>query len=117
MHSLHRKKNPGIKKGRKSGGMIVLCKSGLIRNIKVLKVTKNFVWLEVCKNIVKNLKTNLLIVCAYIHDITSTYYDPNVFDDLSTDITNFCNMNTPLIITGDLNSRTGIDDGFFPTLK
>ena len=41
------------------------------------------------------------------------HYDTNVFDDLSTDIMNFCNMNTPLFITGDLNSRTGIEDDFF----
>ena len=49
-------------------------------------------------------------MAAYVHDITSAYFEPGVFDILSEDITKFCDMNTPLIITGDLNSRTGTED-------
>ena len=103
-------KNPGVRKGRKSGGIMVLCKKGLLRSIKVLKISKNFIWIEVYKNIMKNLEKNVLIVSAYVHDITSAYFEPSVFENLSDDITHYCDMNTPLIITGDLNSRTGTED-------
>ena len=103
-------KHAGVRKGRKSGGILVLCKKGLSRSIKVLKISKNFIWVEVYKNIMKNLEKNVLIVAAYVHDITSAYFEPGVFDILSEDITKFCDMNTPLIITGDLNSRTGTED-------
>ena len=103
-------KHCGVKKGRKSGGIIVLCKPGLVKNTKVLKKSENFVWCEISKNVIKGLEKNLVFVSAYIHDITSAYYDPNVFNEFSNDITTFCNENTPLLIMGDLNSRTGVED-------
>ena len=35
------------------------------------------------------------------------YFNPNTYDDIAEDISNFCDDNTPLILIGELNSRTG----------
>ena len=65
-----------------------------------------------CKNVIKNLGNNLIMIFTYIHDITSTYHDPSVSDDLTADI-NSSDQSSPLVIMGDLNSRTGIEDEKF----
>ena len=106
-------KHAGIKAGRKSGGIIVLCREGLRNQIKVRKISKNFVWSEISKEVVENMEKNLMLVSAYIHDVTSSYFDQNVFDELSLGISEFCNDNTPLLIMGDLNSRTSTEDENF----
>ena len=98
-------KHEDIKKGRKSGGLIALGKKGIIKQVKMKKKSKNFIWLEISRHLIPGLEKNLYVVAAYINDITSKYYDPNVFEELSADIANFCDLDTPLIITGDLNSR------------
>ena len=54
-----------------------------------------------------------MICAAYIHDISSVYFDHSVFDNLNNDITKFCNFDTPFILTGDLNSRTGTEEDNF----
>ena len=74
------------------------------------KITADFAWLEISKEIIKNTNKKLHLVTGYIHDQSSKYYDPNVFDRLSVEITKVCDENTPLIITGDLNGRTGVVD-------
>ena len=66
--------------------------------------------MEISKNVVPGLKQNLLVVGVYINDITSTYYDSNVFEELSNDISNLCDHDTPLIITEDVNSRIAEED-------
>lgn len=106
-------KHDNIRKGRKSGGLIVLGKNSISKQVKVLKNSNNFIWLEVSKSIINNLQKNLLIVCTYIHDGTSNYHDPNVFEELSSDITKYCDHDTPLIITGDINARTGVQSDNF----
>ena len=103
-------KHAGVKKGRKSGGIIVLGKPDLVKNTKVLKISKNFIWCEISKNIMKGLQKNLIFVAAYINDVTSAYFDPNVFSDFSNDITYFCDENSPMLVMGDLNSRTGHEE-------
>ena len=74
------------------------------------KITADFAWLEISKEIIKNTNKKLHLVTGCIHDQSSKYYDPNVFDRLSVEITKVCDENTPLIITGDLNGRTGVVD-------
>ena len=64
-------KHAGVKKGRKSGGIIVLGKKGWDKCTKVLKISENFIWCEVDKKIMKGLENNLIFVAAYIHDVTS----------------------------------------------
>ena len=70
-------------------------------------------WLEVSKDVIKNTNKNLFIVAGYIRDTSSKYNDPNVFKNLAVEITSVCDENTPLIVTGDFNGRTGeVDDKY-----
>ena len=78
LHSVNHRKTAGVRKGRKLGGMIVLCKRVFINYIKCLKITTFFIWIDICKNVIKNLENNLIMIFTYIHDITSTYHDPSV---------------------------------------
>ena len=82
-------KHAGVKKGRKSGGIIVLGKKGWDKCIKVLQISEHFIWCEVSKNVMKGLENNLIFVAAYIHDVTSVYYDSNVFNEFSNNISTF----------------------------
>ena len=101
-------KHVGVKKGRKSGGFIILTKNNIDKKmIKFIKRSNNFVWIEVYKKLIQNLDENLLIVASYINDITSTYYNDNIFEELNRDVLTFCNGNKPVLLMGDLNSRTG----------
>ena len=61
----------------------------------------------------KTWKKNLILVSAYIHDASSTYYNSNIFEELSLGITEFCDDITPFLIMGDLNSRTGTHEEKF----
>ena len=106
-------KHGGIRSGRKSGGIIVLYRNNLINFVKIKKISKFFVWTEISKTLIHNMEKNLILVSAYIHDASSTYYDSSIFEQLSLGITEFCDDNTPLIIMGDLNSLTGIMDEHF----
>ena len=96
-----------VKKGRKSGGFIILLRNYLSKDVKIVKTSNNFVWMEVNKKYIANLQSNFFIVGTYINDITSTYYDDNIFQELYTDILNFNSENTPILFMGDFNGRTG----------
>ena len=63
-------------------------------------------WFEINHRILENLQKKMIICATYIHDITSTYFTPSIFDELTKGILNFCNQDTPLVITGDMNART-----------
>ena len=102
----------GVKKGRKSGGVIVLAKKYL-RKLVIPKITANFVWLEISKHVIKNANKNFYLITGYIQDILSKYYDPNAFENLVVEISKVCDEDTPLFITGNFNGRTGeLDDKY-----
>ena len=114
-------KHLGITKGRKSGGFVILAKHYMEKMFKIIKKSNNFVWIEISKNVIKNAKENLFIVATYVNDITSTYYNEEIFEELENDIHNFSNDSTPILVMGDFNGRTGLlrdifeeDKAFFP---
>ena len=59
------------------------------------------------KSTINNFQKNFLIVASYIHDVTSTYYNDKIFDELQRDILTFCTDYKPVMLIGDLNGRTG----------
>ena len=107
VHKVSPQKHYGVKKGRKSGGFIILLRNYLSKNVKIVKTTNNFAWMEVNKKYIANLQNNFFIVGTYINDITSTYYDDKIFQELYTDILNFNSENTPILFMGEFNGRTG----------
>ena len=62
-------KHIGVKKGRASGGFIVLIKNHLCKNVKIIKKSNNFVWIEVVGKVINNPHENIFVVGTYIHDI------------------------------------------------
>ena len=100
-------KRMGIKKGRDSGGFIILFKNYLAKNVKIIKKSNNFVWIEVDKRLISGSTLNSLIAGVYIHDITSKYYDDNIFEELNRDILKFSDEGTTVLLMGDFNARTG----------
>ena len=106
-------KRGDAKKGRKSGGIRILTKKNLTKHIRILHKSNHFIWMEVNRNIIKNLPKNLIICIAYIHDVTSKYFTPSIFDELAKGILTHCEDDTPILITGDLNARTGTLDEIF----
>ena len=76
-------------------------------------MSNNFVWLEIGRNVVENLQENRIVVVMYINDITSTYYDDKIWDDLYSGILKFGTENTPILLMGDFNGRVGnLDDRY-----
>ena len=70
-------------------------------------------WIEINTNYVKNLNENFFVVGTYINDMTSTYYNEKIFEELHSDILKFSNGKNPILITGDFNGRTAeLDDMF-----
>ena len=51
---------------------------------------------------------NFLLVSMYINDISFTYYDDNIFDELHGEMLTFCVENKPVLLIGNLTGRTMI---------
>ena len=107
LETVNPQKHIGVKKGRESGGFIVLLKNHLGKEVKVIKKSNNFVWIEISKEILSTPDENVLVCATYIHDITSTYYSDSIFEELESDILKFSRNGTPILMTGDFNARTG----------
>ncbi len=101
------------KKGRKSGGILVLCKSIFTPSIKLIKFTNNYAWLELNKNIFHDLTKNLLICGIYSQPANSLYYNEEIWEDLEDDILNLTTNETPFCIIGDMNGRVGEEIEFY----
>ena len=100
-------KTPGVKTGRASGGLLLYVRNNISKYVKILKKTPYCIWVEVDKVLFTNLEQNLIVCGQYIPPINSKYYNQNSLDSLNSDIDNFCDNTTPLILVGDLNARTG----------
>ena len=50
---------------------------------------------------------------VYINDITSSYYDDKIFQELYTDILEFGSGNTPIFFMVDFNGRSGTLDDIY----
>ena len=88
--SIEPQKHFGVTKGRKSGGFIILAKKHLEKNFKIAKKSNNFVWIELSKNLIKNEMEIFFIVAAYVSDVSSTYFNEEIFEELNKDTLNFC---------------------------
>ena len=108
VETIEPQKHSGVTKGRKSGGFIILVKKNLYKNYKIVKKSNNFVWIELSKSLIKNGTENFFIVAAYVNDISSTYYNEDIFEELNNDVLNFCKDSTPIQIIGGFNGRTGL---------
>ena len=95
---------------RNSGGVSVLTENRIADYVKPVKCTaEHLIWMKIDKKLTSYPK-DLYLCCAYIPPYGSAYYkshpDIDLFDLLSTDITNFSKLGH-IMITGDLNARLG----------
>ena len=94
------------KTGRSSGGTLIYYKQYLQNQIKVIKIHKNYLWIEIDKTVFYNCSNNLRICALYIPPQESKYYSDEIFQDLVDDIIDFSPGNEDLMIIGDFNART-----------
>ena len=101
----------GRKSGRSSDGIIILYKSHLKTKIEFTKICPNYLWFKLKNFSSSNIltgNTKYLHICAvYIPPESSPYFKDDIFYDISNDINNFENLQTPIMLCGDFNSRTG----------
>ena len=60
---------------------------------------------------------NLFVVAAYVSDVSSTYYNKEIFEELNKDVLEFCKNTTPVQVIGDFNGRTGLLNDLYQTEK
>ena len=100
-------KTKGCKKGRKSGGILLYCKSYLKPFIKILKSCPTHVWFEIGKDLFSNIPKRVRVCTLYCPPGTSKYYPEDLWDDLKTEILELTTNDTPFLLIGDMNARTG----------
>ena len=105
-------KDPSIKKGRNSGGIIIYYKKYLSKQIKIIKKSINYIWIELDKSIFTKLNTNLRICIAYNPPEKSKYHKSELIDDITTDIIDMANNKHQILLIGDINGRTGTLDDY-----
>ena len=86
--------------------MLIYCKDHLFDFVKQLKITPHYVWLEVNKSIFFNMDDNIRICVVYNPPDNSPYCNKDIFEDISEYLLTWTNSNSPVLIVGDLNSRT-----------
>ena len=100
-------KGKNIRRGRTSGGILVWYKENLSSQITPEKQGKSHIWLKLDKSL--GITDRDLYLCAlYIPPVDSPYFDDNIFETLSSEITHFQAQGN-VILFGDLNARTGIE--------
>ena len=97
-----------IVKGRSSGGLLVYVKSYLYNFIKKVLFTPQYMWLEVDKSIFLSLNESIHLCIAYNPPENSHYCNKDIYDEISIYMLKNCTLNSPILLIGDLNSRTGV---------
>ena len=112
LKAIEPQKTKGCKKGRKSGGILLYCKSYLKPFVKILKSSPTHIWFEINKSLFYNIPKNVRICSLYSPPESSNYYTDDFWDELQTDILDLTTNNTPFLLIGDINARTGETSDF-----
>lgn len=98
---------------RHVGGLAVLRKPHVQNHVKILKNSNpDYQWIKLDKNCF-GFQKDILICALYYPPITSSYskkfYLNQLFDCIEKDIISLC-KNSDILVCGDFNARTGIQD-------
>ena len=96
--------------GRFSGGILVAVKKFLTPHFSLVKQTPEYIWLKITKNILQ-LDKDILLCSCYIPPKHSPYFNPDTLLNLENDI-NLFKRNSYIVLAGDFNARTGIENDF-----
>ena len=104
------------RKGRKSGGIHIYCKSFLKPHLKIIKAAKHYIWFGVDKNIFEELSISPIFCAIYSQPKTSEYYSEDLWEELECNILSLTSHDpsnpTPFCIIGDMNDRVAEDSKF-----
>ena len=95
------------KKGRASGGILTYVKTHLFDLVTECGQSDQYMWLEIEKSIFYDLKKPLLLCICYNPPSNSKYCNKDLYDEISIQLLKRSCIESPLMIIGDLNSRTG----------
>lgn len=98
-------KQPKLKHGRLSGGIIVWHKNALSDHIHPIKRGNSHIWLKVT-NTTSDSDQALYICAIYMPPLNSPYYDELSFGNLHSEILEF-QAKGSILLCGDFNARTG----------
>ena len=94
------------KKGRHSGGFIIIVKKHLRKGVKFIDDEDNFcLWFKLEKTFF-NLNADIFVSAIYIPPRNCVYSDVKYFDILEDKIAKYSNLGE-IILMGDMNSRVG----------
>ena len=96
-----------IRKGRTSGVILVWYKGDLCHQISPVKQGKSHIWLRLAQTL-GIADRELYLYAMYIHPVDSPYFEEYIFDTLHSEIADFQAQGN-VLLTGDLNGRTGIE--------
>ena len=103
-------------RGRKSGGMLIFCKTEFKKYLKVIKFTNHYVWFDIDKNLFVNMGKNPLVCAIYSQPKSSQYYSDEVWEEIEFDILTLTSIDhsnpSPFCIIGDMNGRVGEESEF-----
>lgn len=101
----HTSKHHVKKSGSSSGGITLGFKLAIKQSIKLIASNPHFIWAKL-ENTFFNLNQGIFLCAIYVPPRDSPYFNPDIFDDLQTDIAKFSSEGL-IMLTGDLNARTG----------
>ena len=94
-------------KGRDSGGILVFAKSHIKPSLSVIKKGDGRIWFEIKKSLFHDIPNNLKICAIYAPPEKSHYLSTSFWEDLEGELISLTSVNSPTVIIGDLNARTG----------
>lgn len=103
-------KQPEVRNGRDSGGIIVWFKDHLQQYIQPMKKGKTHIWIKIQKEILC-LDEDLYLCSTYIPPYESPYYNEDIFSILQSEI-NYFQSRGSVLLMGDLNARTGKEQDY-----
>ncbi len=90
-------KQPNVKKGRDSGGIIVWFKEHLWQYIQPVKKGTTHIWIKLKKEILC-LDEDLYLCASYIPPCESPYYNEDIFSTLQSEIIYFQSLGPVLLV-------------------
>ena len=91
------------RRGRKSGGIRILCKSFFEKHLEIIKITEKYAWLKIDKNIFYGMSDDVMLCAIYSQPYKSPYYSEVTWDELEGDIVKLTSNGKPFAIIGDMN--------------
>ena len=98
------------KNGRSSGGIALGFTTTSKQGIKLISHRNNLLWTKLDKTFL-HIEKDIFLCAVYIPPRDSPYFNPDIFDELQTDITKFSSKGFGLL-EGDFNARTGCAQDF-----